>query len=262
MTDAYNIDPYTANPYGSAAEAGFADASPDVAFSDDEGYGAPAADHHHDTGYETVYAEAATPEWAATERLPAGYQAPQVTALLHQLRSMIDAARPVPLSASSMINKDEVLDLIDQVSRSLPDELRSANWLLKERDEFLAQVQSEGDALLNQARSQAEQMVQRTEVVRAADQRARQIVAHAEASSRQMRRQAEDYCDQKLASFEAALERTMAVVAAGRSKLRTNAMDALQAADMPPPIRDGQPPAPVQFNDQVPEDRFFDQDVS
>lgn len=222
-----------------------------------------------DSDFERAYTEAPVeqPDWNANDRLPAGYQAPQVTALISRLRSMIEAARPVPLSASSMVNKDEVLDMIDQVSQSLPDELRSANWLLKEREEFLSHVQSEGDALLAQARGQAEQMVQRTEVVRAADQRARQIVQHAEASSRQMRREAEDYCDQKLASFEAALERTMSVVAAGRTKLRGNALDALQVDDAAPPtdlqerLHTGShvavPPPPGQT-----EDRFFDQDVS
>lgn len=208
-----------------------------------------------------------TDSYGAAERLPAGYQAPQVTALLQQLRSLIEAARPVPLSASSMINKEEILDIIDNVAGSLPEELRSANWLLKERDEFLAQVQSEGDALLAQARTHAEQMVQRTEVVRAADQRARQIVQHAEADSRRMRREAEDYCDQKLASFEAALEKTLSVAAAGRKKLRANALDALASAETEPPTdlqeRRGTgahvTPAPIQIEA---EDRFFDQDVS
>jgi len=202
-----------------------------------------------------------------TEPLPDGYQAPQVTALLQQLRAIIDAARPVPLSASSMINKEEILDLIDQINRHMPEEVRSARWLLKEREEFLAKVQNEGDDLLNHARSQAEQMVQRTEVVRAADQRARQIVEQADAEARRMRREAEDYCDQKLASFEAALEKTKSVVAAGRAKLRGNPLDALASNETAPPqdLQERRVVPPDARSQQQPspqaEEQFFDQDV-
>lgn len=200
--------------------------------------------------------------------VPGANQAPQVTALLQQLRSVIEAARPVPLSASSMINKEEILEIIDQVGRHMPEELRSARWLLKEREEFLTKVQGEGDDLLNQARAQAEQMVQRTEVVKAADQRARQIVEHADSEARRMRREAEDYCDQKLASFEAALDKTRAVVSAGRAKLRGNPLDALASKETAPP-QDLQQRRTVttdtQAHSQIPpeaEDRFFDQDIS
>lgn len=195
-----------------------------------------------------------------------GYQSPQVTALLQQLRAVIEAARPVPLSASSMINKEEIIEIIDQIGRHLPEELRSARWLLKEREEFLTKVQGEGDDVLARARTQAEQMVQRTEVVKAADQRARQIVEHADSEARRMRREAEDYCDQKLASFEAALDKTRAVVSAGRAKLRGNPLDALASNETAPPTdlqERRTPPTDAAPSSQLPpesEDRFFDQD--
>ena len=75
-----------------------------------------------------------------------------------------------------MINRDEVLDLVEDAIARLPEELRAARWLLKEREEFLAQVRREGDEILEAARARAERMVQRTEVVKAAEQRARQII--------------------------------------------------------------------------------------
>lgn len=148
------------------------------------------------------------------------YHAAESEALLARVIEIIEAARPMPLSASSMINKEEVLDLLDEAVARLPDELRAARWLLKEREEFLAKVRREGDEILEQARSQAERMVQRTEVVKAAEQRARQIVEAAEAEARRMRHETEDFCDQKLASFEIVLERTLKMVGAGRAKLQ------------------------------------------
>jgi cell division septum initiation protein DivIVA len=163
--------------------------------------------------------------------------------LLH-LRDIIEAARPVPLSASSMIAKDEVLELIDDALAQLPEELRAARWLLKEREEFLARTRHEADEIVDQARARAERMVQRTEVVKAAEQRAYQIVDAAEADARRLRHEVEDFCDQKLASFEIVLERTQKLVAAGRSKLQgTNLLE--EAAEAAPlGVAGGTPESP------------------
>lgn len=140
--------------------------------------------------------------------------------ILLQLRDLIVDAPKVPLSASAMISREEVLGLLDEAIDRLPDELRAARWLLKERDEFLTKVRHEGDEIVNHARAQAEQFVQRTEVVKAAEQRAWEIVDGAEADARRLQHEVEDFCDQKLASFEIVLERTMGMVASGRAKLQ------------------------------------------
>lgn len=170
------------------------------------------------------------------------YHPAETEDVLLQIREIIDAARPVPLSASSMISREEVLELVDEAIARLPEELRAARWLLKEREEYLARVKHEGDELLEQARARAERMVQRTEVVKAAEQRAYQIVDNAEAEARRLRHEVEDFCDQKLASFEIVLERTMKLVASGRAKLQGTALvpDAdvdgrLDHATLPPP---------------------------
>jgi cell division septum initiation protein DivIVA len=156
------------------------------------------------------------------EATPSPHAAPETEALLNRVAELIENARPMPLSASSMINKDEVLELLDDAIDRLPDELRAARWLLKEREEFLAKVRREGDDILDQARTRAERMVQRTEVVKAAEQRARQIIDAAETEARRMRHEVEDFCDQKLAGFEIVLERTTRMVQAGREKLQGN----------------------------------------
>jgi cell division septum initiation protein DivIVA len=144
-----------------------------------------------------------------------------VETILHQLLDVIGNARPMPLSASVMVNRDEVLEIIEAALARLPEELRSARWLLREREEFLAKVQREGDDILDAARARAERMVQRTEVVRAAQHTARRLVEEAEAEARRLRHEAEDYCDHKLAQFEIVLDRTIKTVQAGRARLHT-----------------------------------------
>ena len=159
---------------------------------------------------------------APPPRQRAGGPSPDAEQLLRRVLDLVAGARPMPLSKSVMIDRDEVLELLEEAVERLPDELRAARWLLKEREEFLAKVRREGEDILDQARARAERMVQRTEVVKAADNRARQIVEKAEDQARRMRLECEDFCDQKLASFEIVLERTMKMVAAGRTKLQGN----------------------------------------
>jgi cell division septum initiation protein DivIVA len=158
-------------------------------------------------------------------------QGAEAEALLRRVSDLIASARPVLLSASVMINKDEVLDLLDDAIERLPEELRAARWLLKEREEFLARATTESDDIIDAARARAERMVQRTEVVKAAELRARKIVEAAEAEARRLRHECEDFCDQKLASFEIVLERTARMVSAGREKLQGTALIARQQAE-------------------------------
>jgi cell division septum initiation protein DivIVA len=158
----------------------------------------------------------------ATDAGGGSHQAPQVETLIRRIIDLVEQARPMPLSSASMIDKEEVLDLLNESIARLPDELRAARWLLKEREEFLAKVRREGDEILELARSRAERMVQRTEVVRAAESRARQILEDAAADARRMRNETDDYCDQRLASFEALLEKTLRTVGNGRAKLQGN----------------------------------------
>tara|TARA_B100001123_G_scaffold26525_1_gene28556 strand:+ start:2206 stop:2868 length:663 start_codon:yes stop_codon:yes gene_type:complete len=165
-----------------------------------------------------------TPE-QETRRATDPYHPPQVEGILRQAREAVANARPMPLSASSMINKEELLEVLDEAIARLPEDLRAARWLLKEREEFLAKVRREGDEILEMARSQAERLVQRTEVVRTAEQRARQLVEMAHEDVRRMRRETEDYCDQKLATFEATLTEARDTIAAGRRKLQETVLD-------------------------------------
>ncbi|KAA0234716.1 MAG: hypothetical protein JJLCMIEE_02285 [Acidimicrobiales bacterium] len=157
------------------------------------------------------------PGAAATEQ--ASQEVPEAEALIRRVASLVDSARPMPLSASVMVNREEILELLDEALAGLPDEMRAARWLLKEREEFLAKTRRDADEIITDAKNRVAQMVQRQEVVKAAEARAREIVEQAQASARRMRHEVEDYCDQRLASFEIVLERTLKTVQGGRERL-------------------------------------------
>ena len=139
--------------------------------------------------------------------------------LVRRVIEVVTNGKSVPLSSSVMVVKDEVLELLEDALERLPDELRQARWMLKEREEFLAKVAREGDDILEAARVRAERMVERQEIVREARHTAQRLVDDAREEARRLRLEAEDYCDQKLAAFEIVLERTLKTARAGREKL-------------------------------------------
>ena len=164
--------------------------------------------------------------------------------LVRRAADVIHSAPTMPLSSSPRIDRAEVVDMLESALERLPDELRQARWMLKERQELVAKTRREADEMLEAARVQAERMVQRTEVVRAAEQRARQIIEAAETDSRRLRHETEDFLDQRLGSFEILLDKLSKTVHSGRSRLSIGAHKE----------------QPADEDDEDPTKGFFDQD--
>ena len=169
--------------------------------------------------------------------------------LLRRAVDIIATAPSVPLSSTPRIDRDEIIEILEDALERLPEEIRQARWMLKERQEFLDKTKREADELLTAARQQAERMVQRTDVVRAAESRARHVVEAAEDESRRLRNETEDFLDQRLASFEILIDRLQKTVASGRQRLSIGMQDVQQ------------PEEHVSFDGQADGGSpFFDQD--
>ena len=167
--------------------------------------------------------------------------------LLRRAVDIIATAPSIPLSSTPRIDRDEIIELLEDALERLPEEIRQARWMLKERQEFLDKTKREADEIITAARQQAERMVQRTEVVRAAEMRARQVVEAAEEESRRQRNETEDFLDQRLASFEILLDRLQKTVHNGRQRLSIG-------------MHEEPAPAP-QEDEPAPGSGFFDQDL-
>ena len=140
--------------------------------------------------------------------------------MLEEVIHMIASAPNVPLSSTPRIDRDHVVGLLQDALAILPEEIRQARWMLKERTEFVQKTQREADEIVEAARAQAERMVQRTEVVRAAEARSRQVLEAGEADARRIKNELEDFLDQRLASFEILLDRITRQVSQGRERMR------------------------------------------
>lgn len=179
--------------------------------------------------------------------------------LLRRAIDIVATAPNMPLSATPRIDRDEIIDLLEGALSRLPEELRQARWMMKEREEFLQRTHREADEIIEAAKVQAERFVQRAEVVRAAEQRARQIMEAAEEDARRLRNETEDFLDQRLASFEILLDKLGRTVATGRRRLAIGAQRA-EEENLPDMYSDdGAAESTVGFSDD-PSNVFFDQD--
>jgi vacuolar-type H+-ATPase subunit H len=172
---------------------------------------------------------------------------PGVEALVRRVIDVINAARPMPLSTSVMVSRDEIIELLQAAILELPEEVREARWLLKEREDLLSKARVDAGLVIEEARTRVAQMVQRTEVVRSAERKARQMVEQAESQARRRQHEVDDYCDQRLEQFADALEKVQGAVTNARTRLQ-------------PTITAAEPEEPERERTSGPE--VFDQDES
>ncbi len=152
-------------------------------------------------------------------------------AYIRSALELVLTAKPMPLSSSVRIERDELVELLEGALERMPEEIDRPGGSLKEREEFLAETERKADGIMEEARVQTERMVQRTEVVRQANHVAQRILDDANEEARRLRHEAEDYADKKLASFEIVLDRTMKTVQAGREKLQVSPIPAVEIGD-------------------------------
>ena len=139
--------------------------------------------------------------------------------LVRQLEDAIRNARTMPLSSSALIDRKEILDLIELLKRSIPEEVARARAVIRDRDEVVERARTQAERVLERAQTEREQQLSKTEIVQAASREADRMVAEAEAVSRRIKAEAESYVEGKLATFEVVLQKTLAAVERGRARL-------------------------------------------
>ncbi len=143
-----------------------------------------------------------------------------VTAKVHEISELVERARAMPMSASCVVNRAELLELLDELRELLPAELREAQWVLRDRNEILEQGSRRAERIVAESRVEAALLVSRTEVMQTATREANRLLQDARKEAATMRQDAEQYVDTKLANFEVVLHKTLQAVDRGRDKLR------------------------------------------
>jgi len=143
----------------------------------------------------------------------------EIDARLRDLRAAVEEARSMPMSASVMINRAEVLDLVAALDKAIDQTLSQATEVVGGRDATLAEATNQAAEILRAAELQREQLVSETDVFRLAEGRAAEITEAAERAAAELQAETDQYVEEKLANFELTLERTLELVRRGRAKL-------------------------------------------
>ena len=138
---------------------------------------------------------------------------------LENLRELIMNARSMPMSASCVINRGEVLAAIDDVIENLPDEIADAQHVLDRSQSRIAEGEAEAGRILADAREHATRLAQHSEVVRVAEEIAEKLRSDAEAEASALRRETDAFIDSRMAGFESVLHKTASQVKTARSRL-------------------------------------------
>ena len=139
---------------------------------------------------------------------------------LDELTAAVEGARSVPMSASCVVNRSEVLDQIDAVRRLLPIEMQRADSLLADADGVLAEARAQAEQIIAGGQEERMHLVSDTQIQAQAEREAGRIIATAEQEAERMQREVDDYIDAKLANFEIVLSKTLDAVARGRDKIQ------------------------------------------
>lgn len=148
--------------------------------------------------------------------------------LVDRLEELFNESRTIPFTRSVVVDEDRMLDIIDQMRVSIPDEIKKAQQLLAQRDRVLAQAQEEANRTLALAREKSGEIIERDTIVQAAKARAEQIITQVQVECDATKREADEYVLQTLTNLEMELDRSLGQI--------RNGIRALQGDREPRPV--------------------------
>ena len=147
-----------------------------------------------------------------------------VDELFDMLYGMIEEAKNMPLSSDKcIIERDRVLDLLDDIRAQFPVELAEAQKLLAARNDYIASAKREADLIRQQAEEKAKQMIAEDQVLNAAKQRSAEMLRQTEERTRELKKAANDYCEDALRRTEEAVSEAFNEIKNSRIRFRAAA---------------------------------------
>lgn len=156
----------------------------------------------------------------ATSPAPAPPPIPgQLLDMIEELIVEVERARQVPLSSSVMLNQEDLLERLQRVKQGLPEELRAARWMVREREAYIARTNEKARDMLGRAKERSDEMVEESYVVQEAVEEANTLVRNAENEGRRIRLESEDFAERHLAEAETVLGELLRYVREARAEL-------------------------------------------
>ena len=141
--------------------------------------------------------------------------------LITKLYDMVQDARSLPLGADKcIVERDKVLDMLDEISNQLPGELKQAKTIVDSRNELIAKAKREAEGLVRQAQAQAKQLVSQEATYKEAQAHAEEMIRTAQAKIKELKQVTNDYVDDSLKRTEEALAEALGEIRESRSRFR------------------------------------------
>ncbi|MGM0364947.1 MAG: ATPase [Actinomycetota bacterium] len=140
--------------------------------------------------------------------------------MIDKIEEMVEKSKKLPFSSNAIINENEIYDLLDELRSVLPEELKQARWIVKEREGMIEEAKRQSLSIVKEAEERGRTLVSETEVLKNANKKAEELMAMVEAKARTIRLEAEDYADEKLANLEAVLHKLLSAVEKGREQFK------------------------------------------
>lgn len=144
-----------------------------------------------------------------------------LASILKDLEEAVANASRMPLSSKVLVDGDTILNCVDRIYAALPEELKQAQKVLEHSDKLLESVEGQSKRIISDAREQAEQLTQETEIYRAATEQAQALLDKADAASIQLRHESILYCDDVLQQLETSIETMLSSIRKNREDLRS-----------------------------------------
>ena len=143
-----------------------------------------------------------------------------VLVLIDKLDDLVHNAKQVPLTDTVRVDREEIYDILDQMRATIPEEIKQARWIVKERQEMLAEAKREAERIVKEARERQDRLISEQEVTKQAERAAEDIIEDARGREREIRLGAEDYADEILNTLEVNLTKFIGAVQRGRERLQ------------------------------------------
>lgn len=140
--------------------------------------------------------------------------------LFDELEDTVGNASRIPLTGKVIIGEDELMEILEEIRNAVPDELRQAKWVLKERQRIMDEAQEEAGEVVAKSQEYRDQLVAEHEIAAEARQQAEEIVRQAREQSQELQAGASEYADQVLAQLEERLGQLLQQVQMGRQELQ------------------------------------------
>ena len=141
--------------------------------------------------------------------------------IISALYDMVQDARALPLGADKcIVERDKVLDMLDEIIAQLPVELKQARTIVESRNELIGQARREAEALIRQAQEQAEKMVAEEAIYQEAKRQCQEMVLQTQTRINDLRKASNDYMDDALRRTEEAIAMSLEDVRDTRTKFK------------------------------------------